>query len=547
MGLFSAGAGTLGGRAWQGSWALGVVALMAGPSFGVPLNIGPVEGQFDTQFSLSSGWGLASPSQRLVGASNGGHAAAASSDDGRLNFKRGEAFSRRFEGVHALELRYQDSGLYLRGRYWYDFKLEDEHQRFKDIDDSGRALGSRSAGGQLLEAFAWQHYQLGGQPGTVRVGRQVVHWGEAQLIGGGIDAINPTGAQLFPSAAAPWREQALPTSLFYVRQNLTDALSVDGFYQLAWDPDQQANCGTFFASSDALAKGCAGNLALGPASAGQPEGTLVARGHDDEPSSGGQFGLAVHYQLSPWNTELGAYVLNYHSRAAYLAGDGPGYYVKYPENIHLYGLSFSSVLPEGTRWRGELSYRPNAPLQENWYSVLQQSNASGADQGYQRAPVTDLRSSLEHTFDGGLGADRFTLLAELGATRVNGLGSGYYGRDVAFGAPPGQCQAGSRYCDGGGFTTTTAWGYRARAQWTFFEVVPRLTLRPSLAWAHDVNGYSPQPGGQFEEGRKAVTLGLDADYQRTYSASLAYTNYFGGRYSTINDRDFLALTLGLRF
>ncbi|MFP3547983.1 DUF1302 family protein, partial [Rhizobium sp. SIMBA_035] len=41
------------------------------------------------------------------------------------------------------------------------------------------------------------------------------------------------------------------------------------------------------------------------------------------------------------------------------------YYLEYPEDIRLYGASFSTTLPTGTAWTGEISYRPNAPVQVN--------------------------------------------------------------------------------------------------------------------------------------------------------------------------------------
>lgn len=588
-----------------GGWAFTVMGMLTAPAYAVPFNLGSVEGQFDSQFALGSAWGTASPSPRLIGASNGGRSWAASNDDGRLNFKRGEPFSQRVSGTHALELRYQDSGLYVRGRYWYDFTLKDRDPAFKGIDDNGRAQQARSSGGQWLEAFAWHNYQLADQPGTVRVGRQIVHWGEAQFIGGGIDAINPPGATLYPTAASPWRDEALPASLLYVHQGLAERWSMDAFYQLRWEAAGQRNCGTFFAQSDVLAKGCDGNFALGPsrsqldaqlaslgvaprqaalgvlgAAASPDEGVVVRRGHDREAGDSGQFGVAVHYYADPLATDFGAYFMNYHSRLPVLSGRAGGgqslssalaaagvpvsdallqalspswlagqaqYEVRYPQNIHLYGVSFSSTLPEGTRWRGELSYRPNAPVQRNWLQVLQASADGQADAGYQRKALTQLQTSLEHTFDSGLGADQFSLAGEVGFTHLSHLGNGYYGRDAAFGPPPGQCQAGARYCEDDGFTTENAWGYRARAQWAFREVVPRLELRPSLGWAHDVKGYAPDPGGNFQEGRKAITVGMDADYQRTYTASLAYTNFFGGKYTTVDDRNFVSLSLGLRF
>jgi hypothetical protein len=44
-----------------------------------------------------------------------------------------------------------------------------------------------------------------------------------------------------------------------------------------------------------------------------------------------------------------------------------------------------------------------------------------------------------------------------------------------------------------------------------------------------------------------VSLGLDAEYQNTYTANLSYTNFFDGKYTTVDDRDFVALSFGMNF
>ncbi|MGX9105255.1 DUF1302 family protein [Escherichia coli] len=51
----------------------------------------------------------------------------------------------------------------------------------------------------------------------------------------------------------------------------------------------------------------------------------------------------------------------------------------------------------------------------------------------------------------------------------------------------------------------------------------------------------------FTEGAKAVSLGLNAEYQNTYTADLSYTSFFGGKYNTSVDRDFVALSFGMNF
>ena len=58
----------------------------------------------------------------------------------------------------------------------------------------------------------------------------------------------------------------------------------------------------------------------------------------------------------------------------------------------------------------------------------------------------------------------------------------------------------------------------------------------------------PGPGGNFLEDRKAITFGLGASYQSTWSADLSYTDFFGaGRYNLVNDRDFVAFNIKYSF
>ena len=105
----------------------------------------------------------------------------------------------------------------------------------------------------------------------------------------------------------------------------------------------------------------------------------------------------------------------------------------------------------------------------------------------------------------------------------------------------------SRYCEDDGFTTANSWGYRLRAVWDYPNAFLGVNLQPNLAWSHDVEGYSPGPGGNFEEDRKAISVGLNADYQNTYTMNLSYTDFFEGKYSTQDDRDFVALSFGVNF
>ena len=618
--------------------AVSLASTLASPAFAVSFNIGEIEGSFDSSLSVGASWSTEKANKNLIGVNNGGHGLSQTSDDGHLNFKRGETFSKIFKGIHDLELKYGDTGVFVRGKYWYDFELKDEGREFKDISDSNRKEGAKSSGGQILDAFVYHNYAIADQPGSVRLGKQVVSWGESTFIGGGINSINPIDVSAFRRPGAEIKEGLIPVNMFYVSQSLTDNLSAEAFYQLEWDQTVVDNCGTFFSQPDVIADGCNNNLALlakqssiaSPAvrnaltqlgvTHGSPdEGVIVKRGPDRDARDSGQFGVAMRYVFEPLNTEFGGYFMNYHSRAPIFSGKGgpassyspanlvgrlmanglslaqasalapsllplvvagnSSYYVEYPEDIRLYGLSFSTTLPTGTAWSGEISYRPNAPVQLNTTDILYSGltpldptasvlqGRPGTDQpGYRRKEITQLQTTFTHFFDQGMGASRLTLVGEVGWTHVGGLEStskARYGRDPVYGPGPlpnGRCASlnGStlaggpqnnltRYCENDGFTTSDSWGYRARAIWDYPDVFAGVNLKPSVAWSHDVEGYSPGPGGNFEEGRKAISLGLEAEYLNTYTANVSYTNFFDGKYTTVDDRDFVALSFGMNF
>lgn len=604
--------------------AVSLASTLAGPAFGVSFNIGEIEGSFDSSLSVGASWSTAGRNKDLIGANNGGRGLSQTSDDGHLNFDKGDSFSKIFKGIHDLELKYGDTGIFVRGKYWYDFALQNEDLDFKNVSNNNRKEGAKSSGGQILDAFIYHNYTIADQPGNVRFGKQVVSWGESTFIGGGINSINPIDVSAFRRPGAEIKEGLIPVNMFYVSQTLTDNLSAEAFYQLEWDQTVTDNCGTFFSQPDVISDGCSNNLRVLNKRSTIPgaalptlnalgvdvnnEGVLVRRGGDRDARDSGQFGVAMHYNFEPLDTEFGAYFMNYHSRApifsatgapnsAYTRPLGPlaalrplivagssQYFVEYPEDIRLYGLSFSTTLPTGTAWSGELSYRPNAPVQLSTTDILYAGvtpipgfgNASvlkgtpGQDlHGYNRKEVTQFQTTFTHFFDQVMGATRLTTVGEIGVTHVGGLESknqARYGRDPVFGPgtlPGGFCNALNNStaqgaglpnasglntnCNNDGYTTATSWGYRARAIWEYPDVFAGVNLKPNVAWSHDVKGYSPGPGGNFEEGRKAVSLGVDAEYQNTYTVSLNYTNFFGGKFTTVDDRDFIALSAGVNF
>ena len=582
------------------------LAVTSGHIQAVSWQLGELDAQIDSQMSLGASWSMSNPDKRFIhtdtmadGRPMNGQATARTSDDGRLNFKRNDVFSQIFKGTHDLELRYGSSGGFFRGMYWYDFETKDGSQRFYDIDDSGRHPLQKGSGVTLLDAFVYHNYAIGNLPGNIRLGRQVVSWGEGLFVGNSVNAINPLDVAAFRRPGSEVKEALIPVEMLYLSQSLNDNLTMEAFYQLQWAPTITDNCGTFF-GSDPIAKGCHDRLIV--AGMDRPQGEVlpipgniyIARARKDvEARDEGQFGVALRWFAPELNdTEFGLYAMNYHMRTPSFSGvagnflgtfdpaelvpglDGTvgagGYFLEYPEDVRLYGVSFQTNIA-GMPVSGEFSYRPNLPMQIAGSDVSRTILQLGADnthrglvglptgsyiRGYERKEFFQAQLSAVKTIDRILGASRLALAGEVAFNHVSGLdsrnGATKFGRDSLFGQSPfadGSCSSlgtspkASSWCENDGYMTSNSWGYRLRAGLEYSNVIAGINLSPNLAFAHDVEGYSPN----FTENAKSVSVGLNADYANKYNASLSYTNFFDGKYNTLVDRDFASLSFSVSF
>ena len=80
------------------------------------------------------------------------------------------------------------------------------------------------------------------------------------------------------------------------------------------------------------------------------------------------------------------------------------------------------------------------------------------------------------------------------------------------------------------------------------DVYGGVNISPAIAFAHDVDGNTPLPLGNFMEDRKTVTLGVTATYQNSWQGSFKYTEYLGSdSQNFMHDRDFLSAMVQYSF
>ena len=649
---------------WRSGLISGGLAMFASmvavPAVAGEFELGGFEGSFNSQISLGASWRMSEIEPLLVTPANApgfGTASTSTADDGDLNFKDGDIYSLILKGVHDLELRNGDFGLFVRGKYWYDQELENGSRPHgnsanaytpnTELAMSGFDDFAQGSGIELLDAFIYNTFYLGENeaPLDVRLGRQVISWGESTFIQNGVNSVNPIDVSAFRRPGAEIKEGLLPVAMLTFAAGVTDALSIEAFYQLKWEKTVVDGCGTYFSTADIAATGCnIVTLRAAPPFSDQfsmANGLFITRQPDIEPDDSGQYGVAIRYFAEKLaGSEFGIYYMNYHSRIPYLGGftssnslvpdaaippplfaaltaalgdrpwpfipgnpfagleiggvtvsGNPQYFAEFPEDIELFGVSFATNFA-GFAVSGEVSYRPDFPVQINstellqgavglapWSTVLPTIIAVGPGapaSGYDLLPVTQAQVTFIRFFDQVMGASRLSIAAEIGANWVGSLPEQSvqrYGRNPTYGMgyfepiplpspplPPGEfitCTDGNalagvsppnsnaRNCTTDGYVTDSSWGYRIRAGLTYNDVLAGINLTPSFAWSHDVDGYSPN--SNFNEGAKALTLNLEAEYLNRYTGSLAYTTFSGGDYNAIEDRDFLSLSLSVSF
>lgn len=559
--------------------------------------------QFDPTVSAL---GLGSAAQR---AARGRY--SVNGDDGNLAYDKWSPISNAFTATVEMDLRYgSDWGGFIRATGFYDFENNDRD----NLSDAAKTrVGTQS---RILDAFIFHDFTIADHQATVRFGRQVVSWGESTFIQGGINSINPVDVSKLRVAGSELKQAFLPVNMLWGSINFTDNLSGEAFYLLDFQKTDPDPVGTFFSTNDFAVIGgryvmlnfgtvpqpvinpdlydevCRqGNFAA--SDSGLPTSLVGAacsaafpRTKTREADDGGQGGFALRYFAEGLNnTEFGLYAMNYHSRLPLISGiavttsapTSGSYFVEYPEDIHLFGVSFNTLIESaGVALQGELSYRPNQPFQVDdvellfaglsplnalipqpylrFNSQLGQFGPGDEIRGYERHKVAQLQFTATKVFGPAnwFGADQIATVAEVGFTQVDLPGNlRFNGDGTDTGGGPDVTSGSGRnpITQPGGFPNDFSWGYRLAARLDYNNAwgTP-LTFSPRIAFTHDVNGITPGPGGNFIEGRKSVTIGAAADYLSKWLFDLSYTSYFGGgSYNLIHDRDFVQVAARYSF
>jgi len=537
----------------------------------------------------------------------GGQNIFANNNDGSEYYDTGFV-SNEFKLTSELHVRTEQDGLFVRGTAWYDTQIMDNDpsgDRFAthntDSDERYPSDLRNRAGhrARLLDAYLYTNRYAGEMPYSLRFGRQVINWGEGIYYADGINVINPVdiGRVVLPNASL--KDALLPTNMISGQLGLTDAFNIEAFYGLEWKGHELIPTGAFLNNQDYFGKGSNGVLVdlrselgdlaeLVPGINGENGIVAGARyGSAHDARDDGQFGMALRYLMEDWNnTEFSLYYLNYHSKVPFLriqkgrsfacstgqAGqfsdlcgfgldatvdglallDSTYYDFIYPEDIRLFGLSVSGTVGD-TSLAGELTYRPNAPLEPSMIyeletlagSALGGGGASGGsiDLGeFGDGSANDPRRSIDLYKRDELYTGSISAIHSFGP--VVGLDDLIVLGEAAFNHVPGSLLDSVNY----EYLDSFAWGYTLNVSGLIQDVKPNFDLLPAITFRQDVSGTSPSLNENFIQGRKSATLELGAKYGQKLAGKLAYTSFWGARKdNALIDRDHVALNVSYSF
>ena len=307
--------------------------------------------------------------------------------DGNLNYDKGDRFSTPLKLITDLEYKKGSFGALVRVKAWYDEALTNGRVRVGSqanefngtrpglgpvpgygpctaatpvgttclpisppgqnnfpsakLSDRGFEDEQKFSNVMLLDAYVYGSLPIGNSDLQLRLGNQVINWGESVFIQG-VNQINPIDVPAARRAGAELKEILLPVWAAYINWGFNWG-SMEAFYQFKWNNTSVDGCGTYFTATGTLISTDPGNCRsltvlggilgnpippstspvvaqLGSQPYLQGAGNYIPAANGRKASDSGQYGLAFRFPIDKIDTEIGLYAMNIHSRLPVIAG-----------------------------------------------------------------------------------------------------------------------------------------------------------------------------------------------------------------------------------
>lgn len=191
----------------------------------------------------------------------GGYAGSINTDDGRLNFDKGDLTSGLLKATVDVQASVGSFRAFARVNGFYDAVLDNENSyERRGMYKSGYNDGVRHI--DLLDAYVDYESSFMGNAFLIRAGKQVINWGESTFILGGNSVFSPIDVAALQRPGAEIKEALLPVEAIYGSISLPYDLSLEA-YVGGHDPFEFAPAGTSLSNVDGFFTGGVGGSFIG--------------------------------------------------------------------------------------------------------------------------------------------------------------------------------------------------------------------------------------------------------------------------------------------
>lgn len=466
---------------------------------------------------------------------------------------------------------------------------------------------------RVLDAYVQGRWRIGEErrPLFVKLGRQVVNWGEGLMFQGIGSSMNPNDQIKGQTPGVPAAEAFLPTEQIYGTLGINEKLTLMAYKKWKFRPTEFAPVGTYWSADDLLGPG-------GHFQGGFEWQALMGRWFpniqnygayrlpDVGRKNGGQWGLGLKYQMTD-KLDIGLYHLRYTETVAsaefksgttywhlnkgmvsaraggemvngkkvpydlnaemlaslnYLTPFPNSYYARYMNDIKLTGASFSTLVGE---WQlaGEMAYRDGAPVMmgDHHYNVARGKTIS--------ANMSTLRAWSGTEFLWGMaGVDSGIFGAEVAVQHLMSYEEPYYSPNPNFRSPLGASVLGllgwknvpslSNVPRIGTYPMTDKTGVAACIRMELvYSPFPEWELNIPIFYWREFVGMGPSPGGWNSglTGKNSGRVSVETKftYRKNLELGMTATHFLGNNdmrfhyFNPFSDRDFVAFNAGYHF
>ncbi|MES2105503.1 MAG: DUF1302 family protein [Pseudomonadota bacterium] len=547
----------------------GLSVFIMGGASAVDFETEAINGSVNSNVTAGIGVRTKNQSCALIGTPNVSDCGAnvntaqwANADNGNLNYNKGTLFTGYLSLTSEALVKVPEQNLKFlaRGTALFDPVAADT----STTRLSGDARNQMVHRATLLDFWGQKDFQIGGESAHVRLGNQVINWGESSFAAGGINATNAVDIQSLLIPGTQLKQALLPAPMISFASTLPAGLTTEAYLQFGWNANRFPAVGSYWSLSDNFGRGAVpatsnssnfNEAGLDPATAFPY--TAVRPGNKP------QYGIRVGYTPAGTSLNLAAYYENYTDKNPVfgsIAGGSMGA-AQYLKDRSLLGVSANFPIGDwaiGT----ELSYRPHdavsmlgcfgagGPADYNTNAAAGSCNWWKDNKKYQLIVNGQLQmspTSHPNTLKMLGNANSAVLTAELGYIKYPGIDA-----DKTYPTTTGAGQAAYTIPAAGYFVwltgqpnsipaakgTAKSAGYVVDFNWTYDgSAIPGWAVTPGVTFSNAFSGYTPNFAGNYLRGAKSANLYLVLTQNpATWQAGLNYTAFFGG--SAVNSQPY---------